>query len=105
MSKSNRSKARRKSLSSDFPLTKHPWGYWRKMIKGKVYYFGKIADDPEGRAALEEWVDSKESILPYGRKPGQDTGKLTVGDLINEYLNARRLDVEAGELAERSHRE
>ena len=104
-SKSTRSRARRKSLPSDFPLTKHPRGYWCKKIKGKLHYFGKVADDPEGRAALEEWSNSKESILLYGYKPDKHSGKLTVGELVNEYLNARRLDVEAGELAERSHRE
>jgi hypothetical protein len=51
MSKSNQSRPTRKPRS-EFPLSRHPRGVWCKNIKTpdgwKMFYFGTIADDPEG---------------------------------------------------------
>ena len=49
-------KARPKLPRPDFPLRIHKkTGYWFKKIGGRVYYFGRVADDPKGVTALEEW--------------------------------------------------
>ena len=44
----------------DFPLSIHKGsGYWCRKVRGRVYYFGKVASDPKGVAALEEWLRVK----------------------------------------------
>ena len=48
----------------DFPLTRHPRGYWCKKVRGKMSYFGKIADDPEGEKALNPGWSKKTIFLP-----------------------------------------
>lgn len=88
--------AKAKKSSKDFPLSIHKGtGYWCKKVAGRVYYFGKVADDPKGVAAKEEWLDQKDDLLagrePRARKPDE----LTVADLCNDYLEqheARRDD-------------
>ena len=43
----------------DFPLFPHARGYWAKKVRGKLLYFGKVADDPKGEAALQKWADDE----------------------------------------------
>lgn len=52
----------------DFPLCRHSRGYWCKKVKGKLHYFGKVAEDPNGQKALERWLAEKDNLLA-GRKP------------------------------------
>ena len=80
-----------------FPLRLHATGQWTKRIRRKQYYFGKDRD-----AALKEYVRVVDD-LQAGRtpRPKQDDG-LTVRDLCNTYLTARRRDVDSGELGSRS---
>ena len=48
----------------DLPLSIHKGtGYWCKKVKGWVYYFGKVADDPKGKAALGLWLEQKDELL------------------------------------------
>jgi integrase len=82
----------------EFPLTTHPAGYWCKKIRGKIHYFGPWAD-PD--AALNKYLAEKDA-LHAGRKPRQDTDGLTVKELCNQFLNAKRALVESGELTNRS---
>ena len=41
----------------DFPLFPHATGRWAKKIRGEFKFFGKVADDPNGEAALELWLE------------------------------------------------
>jgi hypothetical protein len=47
----------------DFPLFPHAAGYWAKKVRGKRHYFGKVATDPKGEAALDLWLDQKHDLL------------------------------------------
>jgi len=85
----------------DFPLFPHGCGYWAKKIKGKCHYFGKW-DDPQ--AALELWLQQKDDLLA-GRSPRvsrTSRGGLTVRELVNKFMNAKRRQVAAGDLTTRS---
>src|SRR5688572_3993705 len=64
--------------SKDFPLSIHKGtGYWCKKVRGVVYYFGKVADDPKGTAALAEWLRVRDDRLA-GREPRIKTDELSV---------------------------
>jgi integrase len=82
----------------EFPLTAHPAGYWCKKIRGKLHYFGPW-NDPDG--ALTKYLEQKDA-LHAGRTPRPDPETLTVKDVANSYLNAKREAVDAGELALRT---
>jgi len=80
----------------DFPLYPHASGRWAKKIRGKLFYFGKW-DNPQ--AALEKYVSERDDLYA-GRTPRVKQGGLTVRDLCNRFLAAKRQRVESGELAE-----
>jgi integrase len=85
----------------EFPLTPHPSGRWCKKIRGKLHYFGPLAD-PDG--ALNKYLAEKDD-LHAGRKPRSDPEAITVKDVANDFLNAKRSLVEAGELSPRTFAE
>ena len=61
--------ARKSRQPAEFPLGKHTArGYWCKKVRGKVHYFGKIADDPTGQKTLEMYLAVKDDLLA-GRTP------------------------------------
>ncbi len=68
----------------DFPLYCHATGRWAKKIRGKLHYFGKIADDPDGKAALEKWLKDKDALLA-GLTPRAEPGGLTVRELLDRF--------------------
>ncbi len=86
---------------ADFPLFPHARGYWAKKIRGKLIYFGRIAEDPKGEAALNKWLDEKEALLA-GRTPRAHLDGLTVEDLCDHFLNAKRPLVTGGEITKRT---
>lgn len=88
----------------DFPLFPHATGRWAKKFRGKFHYFGKIADDPKGEAALELWLDQKDD-LQAGRLPRTAKVGLTVRDLANRFLTVKRHQVDTRELSERSFKD
>ena len=91
-----------KKLHPDFPLTPHRRGYWCKKVRGKLHYFGKVADDPQGEKALDLWREKKDDLLA-GRTPRvQPADGLTVADLINHYLNAKKARIQSGELLQQT---
>jgi integrase len=103
MLKSTKSANARKSGKPrpDFPLFPHATGRWAKKVRGRLHYFGKVADDPHGQKALNLWLDQKDDLLA-GRKPRPKTEGLTVADLANSFLNHKRGFLESGELAQRT---
>jgi integrase len=80
-----------------FPLWFHKGtGLWCKKHKGHPHYFGPDKDAAEKRY-LREWPD-----ILAGRVPRQDVNALVFGDLMNEFLTAKRAKVDSGELTRRS---
>src|SRR3954447_16654796 len=82
----------------DFPLFPHATGRWAKKIRGQMTYFGPWSD-PD--AALAKYLEQKDA-LHAGRKPREVSAGVTVKDLANAFLNAKRALVDSGELTERS---
>lgn len=82
----------------DFPLTPHPSGRWCKKVRGKLHYFGRLAD-PD--AALKLWLDQKDYLLA-GRTPPANLDGFTVRNLCNAFLTAKKHLVDAQELSPRS---
>jgi hypothetical protein len=82
----------------DFPLYAHASGRWAKKIRGKLYYFGKTADDPRGETALQRYLDDRDELYA-GRVPRSKREGLTVGETVNRFLTARKAKVDSGEIA------
>lgn len=89
---------RRRKPHPDFPLFHHATGYWAKKVRGKLHYFGKVASDPKGEAALSQWNEEKDDLLA-GRTPRRkDDGALTIAALFNQFLTFKQDRVASGEL-------
>jgi integrase len=86
-----------KKPRSDFPLFPHATGYWAKKVRGKFCYFGKVADDTKGEAALQLWLDQKDALLA-GRTPRVTPDGLTVAHLCNHFLTAKEQQRDAGDI-------
>jgi integrase len=84
----------------DFPLFRHGNGYWAKKVHQKLHYFGKVADDPEGKAALDLWLAEKDDLLA-GRKPrAKRPGDVAIKDLVNAFLTHKQDLLNANELSQ-----
>ena len=79
----------------DFPLFPRSDGRWAKKIRGKMHYFGPW-DDPD--AALAKYLEQKDA-LHAGRKPREETGGLTLKELVNRFLNTKQALVDEGRLS------
>jgi integrase len=82
----------------DFPLFPHASGRWAKKVLGKFVYFGKVADDPKGKTALEKWLADKDELLA-GRTPRATGDGFTIKMLVNRFLAAKKAKMEGGELS------
>ena len=82
----------------DFPLFPHARGYWAKKVKGQIRYFGKVADDPKGQAALDKWLEQRDDLLA-GRTPRVAGDGLAIRDLCNRFLTAKQGKLESAELS------
>jgi integrase len=81
----------------DFPLFPHATGRWTKKVRGKHHYFGKIADDPKGEAALLLWLDQKDDLLA-GRTPRAGRDGLTIKALCDRFCTVKEDQAEAGDI-------
>jgi integrase len=79
----------------DFPLFPHATRRWAKKIRGKLHYFGPW-DDPDGAEAN---YNAQKEALHAGRKPRPEPGGLTVKEVCNLFLNAKKAAVEQGRLS------
>lgn len=84
-----------------FPLFKHRSGRWCKKVRQKQVYFGSIAKDPDGTAALNLWLDQKDDLLA-GRTPRVKGDGLDVRGLVNAFLTSKENLVKSGELTART---
>jgi integrase len=97
--------AKPKKPREDFPLFPHARGYWAKKVRQKLHYFGKVADDPKGEAALRLWLDQRDDLLA-GRTPRSTPGDgLTVATLCNAFLTAKEQQRDAGDIRPRTFAE
>lgn len=81
----------------DFPLFPHATGRWAKKVRGRFQYFGKVADDPKGNAALNLWLEQKDELLA-GRTPRNNQDGLTLRELCNRFLTAKEAQRDAGDI-------
>ena len=95
---------RPKKPRKDFPLFPHATGYWAKKVRGKLKYFGKVANDSKGQAALEKWIEQRDDLLA-GRVPRAKAEGLTIRDLCNRFLSSKKDLLDASEIAPRSFAE
>lgn len=80
-----------------FPLWWHKGAKsWCKKVRGQFHYFGT-----DKAKALDRWKREGQAILD-GEPSTRASDELTLAELVNQFLNARRLDVEAGELTART---
>jgi integrase len=83
----------KRKRADKYPLWWHKGAKaWCKKIKGRFYYFG-----PKRDKALEAYVATAKAIKE-GRAPVADVAALSVADLVNEFLTAKRERVDSGEL-------
>lgn len=94
-------KAAAHKVGEGFPLFKHGSGRWCKKVRGHFRYFGKVADDPDGQAALDRWLKQKDDLLA-GREPREDNSGLSLDDLCNQFLHHKKGRVTSGELSDRT---
>jgi len=76
----------------NFPLTPRGDGRWCKKIKGVTHYFVGTAKE-----ALDEWLRVKDDLLA-GRIARPKTDSLTAGELCDRFLQAKDIQLAAGEL-------
>ncbi|MGH7171439.1 MAG: tyrosine-type recombinase/integrase, partial [Gemmataceae bacterium] len=93
-----RKRRRPKKPYDDFPLFPHATRRWAKKIRGKLHYFGPWED---WKAALAKYQGQKDD-LHAGRTPRVQGDGLTMRDLLNRFLTAKSLLVDAGELSPRT---
>jgi len=92
--------------ASKFPLFAHKGrGYWCKTVLGKHHYFGKVADDPQGKKAMKLWLYERDWLLSGLEPPPYDPeGSTTksVKYVCNAFLESKENELDAGNLSQRT---
>jgi integrase len=88
-----------KKRHKDFPLFPSGNGLWRKMILGKLHYFGSWRDDQKGERGMNRWLLEKDELLAGSFPRGRKSGVATLALLVNLFLNAKKTCVETDELS------
>lgn len=86
----------------EFPLYAHASRRWAKKIKGQTRYFGPWGD---WQAALERY-EHDVNYWQRGKTPpamGKDNSIVTVGFLVNTFLEQREKKVQTGERSPRTY--
>jgi site-specific recombinase XerD len=78
-----------------FPLTPHSSGQFCKKIRGKIFYFGSVAD-PD--AALERYHRHSQGLHSGQLAAVDRSGELTVAQLANRFMAAKDRKREAGDI-------
>lgn len=73
---------------------------WAKKHRGRFYYFGADKDD-----ALKRYRREWDYIITGRTPPPDDADYVSIADLCNKFLGAKKSRYEAGELTARSWRE
>lgn len=82
----------------DFPLFAHATKRWAKKIRGKLHYFGPWDD---WQAALEKYQRERDDLYA-GRTPRVSPEGVTIRDLLNRFLSAKKILVGSGEITPRT---
>jgi integrase len=91
-------------------LSVHASGAWQKKIRGKIHYFGKWGRVVNGKLVRIEGDGWKEALDLYkaqaddlhaGRTPRVKSDGLTVMDMCNRFLTAKKRKLEAREIGPR----
>ena len=92
-----------KKPHKDFPLTPSSNGSWVKKINGKLYTFGRWANDHDGQKALAKYTSQKDAILLRNPKRVPEVGPtdLTLKQAINHFLCAQNQALSLGEITAR----
>lgn len=89
----------------EFPLFPHTSGRWAKKIRGKTRFFGPWCGP---HSALTRYLADKDD-LEAGRTPRREepdvSDALTVEQMVVLFLDAKKLNVQAGEMAARTWKE
>ena len=80
-------------------MTPRADGRWCKRVRGRLHIFSGTADE-----ALAEYERVKGDLL-LGRKPQPKSDSLSVAELLNAFLHAKRARVASGELELRTWRD
>ena len=86
----------------DFPLYVHRSDRWAKKVRRKTEFFGKASTDPDGKAALEEWLRVKDSLLAGRPRPPKGDDIVKLADVINPFLANKEQRRDSGEIAPRT---
>jgi integrase len=85
------------------PFTIHPSGRYCKKVRGKIRYFGYVADGHD--AALDLWLKQKDELLA-GRVPRPEAPEgVTLRDLANKFGIHKKTLLDAGELSPRTYQD
>jgi integrase len=100
MAKSVKTTAKPKKPYPEFPLFPHATKRWAKKIRGKLHYFGPWDKPDEAVAKYLSNRDRLQAGLPMlGIEVTPDDTPLTMRDMVNQFLNAKRRRMENGELS------